>query len=83
MRGLFYQTMRRTEASFLKKVGMRVCELRQQQGWSQEEFAHRAGLHRTYISSLERGRRNISLLNVRAITQAFDITISQFFEGIE
>ena len=83
MRGLFSQVMQRTKAGFLKKIGTRVFQLRQQRGWSQEEFAHRAGLHRTYISSLERGQRNISLLNVQAIAEAFDITISQFFEGIE
>lgn len=41
-----------------RKLGTRVQRLRQDQGWSQEEFADRAGLHRTYVSGVERGVRN-------------------------
>ncbi|MFN3877218.1 MAG: helix-turn-helix domain-containing protein [Brevundimonas sp.] len=41
-----------------RKLGARVQRLRQDQGWSQEEFADRAGLHRTYVSGVERGVRN-------------------------
>lgn len=41
-----------------RKLGARVQRLRQDRGWSQEEFADRAGLHRTYVSGVERGVRN-------------------------
>lgn len=41
-----------------QKVGTRVQRLRQDHGWSQEEFADRAGVHRTYVSGVERGIRN-------------------------
>lgn len=42
----------------LKRVGANIQRLRKEKGWSQEELADRTGLHRTYISSVERGRRN-------------------------
>jgi len=41
-----------------RRVGLNMKRLRQEKGWSQEEFAERCGLHRTYISGLERGVRN-------------------------
>lgn len=41
-----------------KQVGKKVRSLREEKGWSQEEFADRTGLHRTYISGIERGVRN-------------------------
>lgn len=62
-----------------EKVGQRIKELRTKQGLSQEEFAFRCELDRTYITSLERGKRNISLTNLEKITNAFNITLSEFF----
>lgn len=43
-------------------------------GWSQEELAKRAKLHRTYIGSVERHERNISLINIERIAKAFGVT---------
>ena len=63
-----------------EKVGKRIKELRQQQGMSQEEFAFKCDLDRTYITSLERGRRNVSLENLEKIEKAFNMTLSQFFD---
>ncbi len=62
-----------------EKVGQRIKELRTKQGLSQEEFALRCGLDRTYITSLERGKRNISLTNLEKIAKAFNMTLSEFF----
>jgi transcriptional regulator with XRE-family HTH domain len=52
------------ELKRLKAFGDAVRKLRLQRGWSQEAFAELTGLHRTYIGSLERGERNVSLLNI-------------------
>jgi transcriptional regulator with XRE-family HTH domain len=48
----------------LKKFGNKIREIRKEKGISQEELAFRAELHRTYISSIERGAQNISAINV-------------------
>ena len=44
-------------------LGKRIHELRAAKKWSQEEFAHMSGLHRTYIGQIERGEKNISFAN--------------------
>ena len=59
-----------------KKFGTRVRELRIAQGLSQEVFAQKAGLHRTYIGGIERGERNVSLINIEKIANVFDISMA-------
>jgi len=54
-------------------VGRRIRQEREAQGHSQERLAERAGLDRTYISSCERGRRNISLITLAKIARALDV----------
>jgi transcriptional regulator with XRE-family HTH domain len=58
---------------FLRTFGERVRQLRIALGISQEELAHRSGLDRTYISDIERGQRNIGLLNVQTIASGLTI----------
>ncbi len=60
-------------------VGKRIKQLRIEKGLSQEEFAFNCGLDRTYITSVERGRRNISLATLEKIVKALDISYSDFF----
>lgn len=60
-------------------VGKRVRELRNKLGVSQEEFADLVGLDRTYITSVECGKRNISIVNVEKIAVALNVTLSEFF----
>ena len=55
----------------------RVRELRALNGYSQEELAHRAGLHRTYVGAVERGERNITLLNAQRIADALGVPLSE------
>jgi DNA-binding XRE family transcriptional regulator len=55
----------------------RVRELRAHHGYSQEELAHRAGLHRTYIGAVERGERNITLLNAQRIADALGVPLAE------
>ncbi|MCP9448222.1 MAG: helix-turn-helix domain-containing protein [Nitrospira sp.] len=57
------------------KVGQRVRMLRKARGWSQEELAARALLHPTYIGSIERGERNVSLVNLAKLSEAFEMTL--------
>jgi transcriptional regulator with XRE-family HTH domain len=64
----------------LKAFGQRVRFLRQQKNFSQETLAELAGIDRTYIGGVERGERNISLLNVKRVADAFGITISELFD---
>ena len=64
----------------IKKIyGAHVRALRTEKGWSQEDFAFECGLHRTYISAVERGERNISLENIKKIANTFRINIAELF----
>lgn len=60
-------------------VGKRVKELRNNMGISQEELADLADLDRTYITSVECGKRNISIVNVEKLANALKVTLSEFF----
>jgi transcriptional regulator with XRE-family HTH domain len=64
----------------LKQFGKRVQILRVQAGWSQEYLADLAGLHRTYMSGIERGVRNPSLLIVERIANALSISPSELLK---
>lgn len=64
------------------KLGKRVRTLRKQRGWSQEEFADKAGLHRTYIGSVERGEQNVSIDNIERIAKTLGITIEGLFKDL-
>lgn len=55
------------DKNYLVKFGQRIRELRQKTGLSQEKFALMIGMDRTYFSSVESGKRNISLLNIKKI----------------
>ena len=59
--------------------GRHVRELRLRARETQEEVAHRAGVHVTYLSGIERGVRNPSLKNIRAIAQALDVETGELF----
>ncbi len=66
----------------LMRFGEAVRKLRQERQISQEEFADLCGLHRTYISDIELGKRNVSLENIEKIAMALAISISDLFEGV-
>jgi len=68
------------EYRILKQFGDRVRKLRVKNNWSQEELAKRAGLHRTYIGSIERSERNVSLINIERIAKALKVKISDLVE---
>ena len=63
-----------------KKFGNRLKELRTRQGYSQETFAKKTGIHRTYIASIETGKRNVSIVNLEKIAEGLNITISELLD---
>ena len=64
-------------------LGKRVHELRTAKKWSQEEFAHISGLHRTYIGQIERGEKNISFDNLSRVASALGMALAELLEGLE
>ncbi len=63
-----------------RKFGQAVQWLRQDLGVSQEELAHRAGVHRTYLGDIERGNRNPALINICRIAAALEVKPSALFQ---
>ncbi len=61
------------------KVGKRIKELRNRLGISQEELAFRSEIHRTYIASLEVGKRNVSIETLEKVVKALEVSMSEFF----
>ncbi len=62
-------------------LARRLRELRFKKGWSQETLAAQAGLHRTYISGIERAERNIGLDNVETLADAFELTVDELLSA--
>ena len=67
----------------LVRYGQTVRKVRLEQGMSQEELADRCGLHRTYISDVELGKRNLSFENIERIAVSLNKSISDFFKEVE
>ncbi len=61
------------------RFGAKVRQLRNDRGWSQEAFADRAGLHRTYIGAVERGEQNISLENIERLAVTLGVSLAELF----
>lgn len=59
--------------------GRRLRELRMARGLSQEELAHRAGMHATYLGGIERGERNPALVNIGRLAGALGVTLADLF----
>ncbi|MEQ6341654.1 MAG: helix-turn-helix domain-containing protein [Gammaproteobacteria bacterium] len=72
---------RQCETQLQKYFGERVRELRKQKGLSQESLALTCGLDRTYIGGVERGERNISLLNIHKIATALGVPAKELFNA--
>ena len=64
-----------------KSFGDRLREIRLGKGVSQEALALTADLHRTYVSSVERGERNVSIVNIARLAEALNVPIREFFPG--
>lgn len=64
-------------------LGKRIRELRVQTGLSQEKFALKIGMDRTYFASVEAGKRNIAICNIKKIADGLEVSLSELFEGIQ
>jgi transcriptional regulator with XRE-family HTH domain len=67
------------QRAFLEAVGRRVRQRREAQNLTQQELGERCGLHRTFIGSVERGERNVAVLNLRAIAVALRVPLAELF----
>lgn len=66
-----------------KELGDRIRTLRLGIGLSQEKFALKIEMDRTYFASVESGKRNISIINIKKISDGLGISLSELFEGLE
>ena len=64
------------------KIGNRIRELRTQTGLSQEKFAQKIGMDRTYFASVELGKRNISIVNIEKIAHGLNVSLSELFKNV-
>ncbi len=64
------------------EIGNRIRKIRNQQGISQEKLALKADIDRTYLASVEAGKRNISIVNLEKILNALDVSFCDFFQGM-
>ncbi len=67
----------------LEKFGKQVRQLRKGLGLSQEDLAELTDLHRTYIGGIERGERNVALINIVRLAKALNVSPSELLKGIE
>jgi len=69
-----------SKQNILIKFGERVREIRKDKGLSQEELAHKANLHRTYIGMIERAEKNITIINIEKVAKALEVTMTDLLE---
>jgi transcriptional regulator with XRE-family HTH domain len=70
-------------SDLLVLLGKRIHDLRAARKWSQEEFAHVSGFHRTYVGQIERGEKNMSFDNLAKVAEALGVSMSTLLDGLE
>lgn len=68
--------------SIQEQFGLNVKRIREEKTWSQEYLSEISGLHRTYISGIERGTRNPTIEIVEKVSKALDVSINELFKGL-
>ena len=66
-----------TQQRFLRRIGDRIRERRFARGLTQDELGAKCDLHRTFIGSVERGERNVSILNLKVIAEALRVSLAE------
>jgi len=64
------------------RFGRRLRKLRLRHGWTQVRFAKRVGLDRSYLADVERGKRNISIVNLEVISKGFGVSLSKLLSKV-
>ncbi len=59
-----------------KRFGMRLAELRKAKGWSQEKLSLESGIARSYLGGVERGQRNVALVNICRLANTLDVKVA-------
>jgi transcriptional regulator with XRE-family HTH domain len=67
----------------LRALGQRIRELRTEQGHSQEGFADKCGVHRTFMGTIERGESNLSFQNIAKVATTLGVPLSTLFRDLE
>ena len=70
------------DSGIKERFGNRIRELRKKAGLSQESFALKIDMDRTYYASVELGKRNLSLENIAKISNGFNLTVEELFKGV-
>jgi transcriptional regulator with XRE-family HTH domain len=71
------------DEEFFREIGHRLRGPREALGWTQAELARRSDLHKAYIGFVERGERNVSLVNLRRIAKVLRVRLSDVLKGLD
>ena len=74
---------RRNRPGIQERFGFAVRNRREELGLTQEDLADKAGIHRTYVSDIERGSRNVSLVNIERLASALALRLGELFGRVE
>ena len=74
---------KKRKADIRDRFGFAVKLRREELELTQEDLAHQAGIHRTYLSDIERGSRNVSLINIERLAAALSVSLSELFRLVE
>lgn len=72
-----------TENELLKRIGLRIKQLRTDEGWSQAEFGDKIDVEKSNVSRLESGRFNTKIYTLHNVAKAFKLSLSKLLEEIE
>lgn len=74
---------KKSEPDIRERFGYAVKVRREVLELTQEDLAEKAGIHRTYLSDIERGQRNVSLVNIEKLAAALSLAIAELFQSVE
>lgn len=69
-------------ADLLIRLGARIRRLRKKRGWTQVEMAEKVGIDRSFLADVERGKRNVSILNLDLMSKGLKVSLAQLFSRL-